>query len=248
MDVLDSMKDLFGPFTVGLAWALGLGIYTSITPCPLATNIAAISYIGRRVANPRQVLLTGLLYALGRTLAYTVLGFLLVAGLAASSAVSSFFRQYMNDLLGPILILVSMFLLGMLEFGINVPGMGEGLQKRVDALGIWGAFFLGIVFALSFCPISAGLFFLTLIPYAVVLDSHIGLPAVYGIGTALPVVVFAFIIAFSAQSLGKVFNRLTQFEIWIRRTTGAIFLAVGIYFTLRNVFELPTFIIFDFSK
>lgn len=230
--------DALGTFAAGLAWALGLGIYTSITPCPLATNIAAISYIGRRVGNPRRVLLTGILYALGRTLAYTALGFLLVAGLLVSSAVSSFFRQYMNDLLGPILILVSMFLLGMIGLGIAAPGMGEGLQKRVDALGIWGAFLLGIVFALSFCPISAGLFFLTLIPYAVYLDSRIGLPAVYGVGTALPVVVFAFIIAFSAQSLGKAFNRLTQIERWLRWLTGGIFLAVGIYFTLRNVFDL----------
>jgi cytochrome c-type biogenesis protein len=223
----------------GLVSALGLGIYTSITPCPLATNIAAISYIGRRVGNPRQVLYTGLLYAAGRTFAYTTLGFLVVAGLLVSSTASSFFRQYFNDLLGPILIIVSMFLLGLLEFGIAAPAMSDGLQKKVDALGIWGAFLLGIIFALSFCPISAGLFFLTLIPWAAYLDSRIGLPAIYGIGTALPVVAFAFIIAFSVKSLGKAFDRLTQIERWLRLATGGIFLAVGIYYTLRNIFELP---------
>jgi cytochrome c biogenesis protein CcdA len=232
------MMDGLWTFTAGLVWALGWGIYTSITPCPLATNIAAISYIGRRVGNLRQVILTGLLYALGRTVAYTVLGAIIVAGMLASNAVSSFCNRYMNDLLGPILILVAMFLLGLLDFGLSAPGMGEALQKRVDALGVWGALFLGIVFALSFCPISAGLFFLTLIPYAVRLNSPIGLPAVYGIGTALPVVFFALVIAFSAKSVGNIFNRITQIERYIRWVTGIIFLVAGIFFTLRNIFEL----------
>ncbi|MGW8258007.1 MAG: hypothetical protein ACWGMZ_11015, partial [Thermoguttaceae bacterium] len=49
----------------GVLSALWLGILTSISPCPLATNIAAISYIGRRVDSSKQVFLTGLVYTLG---------------------------------------------------------------------------------------------------------------------------------------------------------------------------------------
>jgi cytochrome c-type biogenesis protein len=227
-----------GELAIGLAWALGLGIYTSVTPCPLATNIAAISYISRRVGNSRAVLLTGLLYALGRTLVYTVLGVLLVASLLASDVVSSFLREYMNELLGPLLILVGMFLLGLIQVGVSGPGVSEKLQKRVDAMGIWGALLLGVVFAMSFCPISAGLFFLTLIPEAVRLESRVGLPSLYGVGTAVPVVAFALVVAFSAQSLGKAYNRVTQIEWWVRRISGALFLAVGVYFTLRFIFDL----------
>ncbi len=225
-------------YFAGLGAALFLGLFTAITPCPLATNIAAISYVGRQVGNARQVALAGLLYALGRCLAYTVLGFLLVAGLLASGSVSSFLREYMNEALGPILILTAMFLLGMINVSFSGPTIGENLQKRVDGWGVAGAFLLGIVFALSFCPISAGLFFLQLIPAAVTLDSRIGLPAAFGLGTAAPVIVFALIIAFSAQSIGRAFNAMTKVEWWTRTFTGSIFLVVGLFYTLRNVFDL----------
>ena len=224
-------------FALGLGWALWLGIFTSINPCPLATNVAAISYIGRRVSNPRQVLLTGLLYALGRTLVYLVLGVLLVESLLASNEVSSFLRGFMNELLGPLLILIAMFLLGMIQVSFSGPGVSEKMQRRIDAMGMWGAFLLGILFALAFCPTSAALF-LKLIQDSTSLRSPVAMPALFGLGTAVPVVVFAVILAFSAQSLGKAFNRLTQIEWWLRLVTGLLFLALGVYFTLVHIFEL----------
>jgi cytochrome c-type biogenesis protein len=224
-------------FALGLGWALWLGIFTSINPCPLATNVAAISYIGRRVSNPRQVLLTGLLYALGRTLVYLVLGVLLVESLLAGNQVSSFLRGFMNELLGPILILIAMFLLGLIEVSFSGPGVSEKMQRRVDALGVWGALLLGILFALAFCPTSAALY-LKLIQDSTNLRSPVAMPSLFGLGTALPVVVFAVILAFSAQSLGKAFNRLTQIEWWVRLITGLLFLALGMYFTLLHIFEM----------
>jgi cytochrome c-type biogenesis protein len=103
---------------------------------------------------------------------------------------------------------------------------------------VWGAFFLGVLFALTFCPVSGVLFFLQLIPGATLLHSPLAMPALYGFGNALPVVVFAFLLAFSTQSVGKAFNRLTQIERWLRWLTGGIFLAAGILFTLRYLFDL----------
>lgn len=223
-------------FALGLGWALWLGIFTSINPCPLATNVAAISYIGRRVSNPRQVLLTGLLYALGRTAVYLVLGVILVESLLASNQVSSFLRGFMNDLLGPILILIAMFLLGLVEISFAGSGVSERTQKRVDAMGVW-VLLLGILFALAFCPTSAALF-LKLIQDATSLRSPVAMPSLFGLGTALPVVAFAVILAFSAQSLGKAFHRLTQIEWWVRQITGILFLALGVYFTLVHIFDL----------
>jgi len=154
-------------YVVGVVSALWLGILTSISPCPLATNIAAISYIGRRVGSPRQVLLSGMLYALGRSLAYLALGMLLVASVLSIPQLSLFLQKYMNKLLGPILIVVAMFLLGLIQLNITGPGVSDTMQKRVDALGMWGALVLGILFALTFCPVSAALFFGSLIPLSV---------------------------------------------------------------------------------
>jgi len=224
-------------FLWGLGWAMWLGIFTSINLCPLTTNIAAMSYIGRRVSSPMQVLASGLLYAMGRTAAYLVLGAIAVTGLLASNELSSFLRGFMNELLGPVLVVIAMFLLGLIEVRISGPGMSEKMQRRVDMLGIWGSFPLGVLFATAFCPISAMLF-LKLVQDATSLESPIAMPALYGLGTAVPVVVFALILAFSAQSLGKAFHRLTQWEWWLRRGTGVLFLALGLYFTLVHVFDL----------
>ena len=225
-------------YLIGLGSALWLGILTSISPCPLATNIAAISYIGRKVGNSRQVFLTGLLYTLGRTVAYLALAVVLVASVLSVPQIAMFLQKYMHLVLGPILIIVGMFLLGLIELNMGGKGMGEGLQKRVDAMGIWGALLLGIVFALTFCPTSAALFFGSLVPLSLKVNSSVVLPVVYGVGTALPVMVFAVILATSAQSVGKAYNVLAKIEWWARMLTGVIFVLVGLYFSLKHVFHV----------
>ncbi len=216
--------------------ALWLGILTSISPCPLATNIAAITYIGRRVERTRLVLLSGLLYTIGRTLTYVALGAAIVAGLLAIPAVSRFLQKYMHLLLGPLLIIAGMLLLQLISFRWVGGGVSEGLKQRVDRSGVWGALLLGIVFALTFCPTSAALFFGSLIPLAAQHRSSLLLPALYGIGTALPVIVFAALIALGAHYVARAFNVLTSIELWARRLTGVVFIAVGIFLTLRYVY------------
>jgi len=227
-----------GELALGAASALWLGILTSISPCPLATNIAAISYIGRRVSSTRQVFVTGLLYTLGRTLSYLALAIVLVATALSVPQISLFLQKYMHLLLGPILILVGMFLLGLIQFSMGGSGVSEKMQKRVDALGVWGALLLGVVFALSFCPTSAALFFGSLIPLSLSANSSVTLPVIYGIGTAVPVLVFAVLIAVSAQSVGKAFHVLSKIEWWARMITGGIFVLAGVYFALKHIFEV----------
>jgi cytochrome c biogenesis protein CcdA len=114
------------------------------------------------------------------------------------------------------------------------------MQKRFESWGIWGAGLLGVIFALSFCPISAALFFGSLIPLSVKSGSGLMLPALYGLGTGLPVLLFAVLIAFGAQWVGRAFNKLTQLELWIRRVTGGIFILVGIYYCLMYIFNIFT--------
>jgi cytochrome c biogenesis protein CcdA len=146
----------------------------------------------------------------------------------------------MNRILGPILIIVGMSLLELIKFSTTSINISDNMQKRVTSLGIIGAGLLGIIFALSFCPISAALFFGSLIPLAVQQQSVVVLPFLYGIGTALPVLVFAVLLSISSTLVSKVFSKLTQFELWARRITGSIFILVGIYYCLVYVFRVLT--------
>ncbi len=218
--------------------ALWLGILTSISPCPLATNIAAVSYVGRQVGKPRSVLLSGALYTAGRAFAYLVLGAAAVWSLMSVVAVSTFLQGAFHRALGPLLIVVGFLLLGLFELKLPGFGVSDGMKDRVDRAGIWGAGILGIVFALSFCPVSAALFFASLVPLAVDHSSPILLPTVYGIGTALPVAGFAIVLAVGAGWLGEVLDRVQTFEVWARRVTAVVFIGVGIYETLRSTLYL----------
>lgn len=224
-------------WAIGAGMALWLGILTSISPCPLATNVAAVSYISRRVEKTRLAVLSGLLYAAGRTATYLVLGVVLSASLLSISGVSYFLQTWMNRLLGPLLIIVGMFLLELIALPSGSgSSWSERLQARADKLGVWGAALLGLLFALSFCPTSAALFFGSLLPLAVKNGSAVAFPALYGIGTALPVLAFGVAIALGAKGLGQAFRRVSAFELWARRITGAVFIAVGIYLCVRYLF------------
>ncbi len=218
--------------------AVWLGILTSISPCPLAGNIAAISYISRNIESARKVLITGLLYTVGRTLIYLALGVILVFSLLAIPDVSFFLQNYMNKLLGPVLIITGMFLLEMLVLTPRGGGLSDKMKKTIDSMGIWGALPLGAIFALAFCPISAALFFGSLIPLALKAKSALLLPGLYGVGTALPVVLFAFLFGMGTGAVGRAFNKLTSFERGARIITGWIFIITGIYYCLDNIFRI----------
>jgi cytochrome c biogenesis protein CcdA len=219
-------------YLLALGSAFWLGILTSISPCPLATNIAAISYIGKRVEHPGAVLLSGLMYTFGRLLTYVALGVLIVSSVLSIPEVAMFLQRNMNRALGPVLIIVGLLLLDL--FNLRLPGFAasEKVTSRIEKWGVWGAGLLGMLFALSFCPVSAALFFGSLIPLAVNHQSSVVMPIVYGIGTALPVVVFAALIALGAKWVGTAFNRLSLFEKWTRRITALAFILVGIYYSL----------------
>lgn len=225
-------------FLFGACSALWLGLLTSISPCPLATNIAAISYISRRVGNTRHVFATGLLYTAGRTLAYWGLAMLLVASLLSIPQVAHFMQRWMPLVLGPILIVVGMLLLGLIEVNFGGSGMSESMRQRIDALGIWGALPLGVMFALAFCPTSAALFFGSLVPLALRVNSTVALPVAYGVGTAVPVLVFALLLATSVRAVGKAYRVLARVEWWARVLTGWVFIGVGIYYSLKYVYQV----------
>lgn len=216
--------------------AIWFGILTAISPCPLATNIAAVSFIARRVDNPKAAVATGILYAIGRSLVYVSLAALLVTSVLAAPAASHWLQKYMNKILGPVLILVGMILLELIRVGSIGSGLGERVGKHVEGWGTLAGLPLGIVFALSFCPSSAALFFGSLLPLSVKYESSWLLPLMYGASTALPVIVFAVLIAVGAKAVGNTFDKVGVFERWARRITGIVFIIVGLFFSLRFVF------------
>lgn len=222
-------------FLVAGLSAFWLGLLTSISPCPMATNLAAVSYIGGQVGRGRAALISGSAYVLGRALAYAAVGALVVVGLLSIPAAANFFDQYMNRILGPLLVLVGMVLLGLIRLNFSTSVGGMGLRERAARGGPIGALLLGVLFALSFCPVSAALFFGSLVPLAVEQGSRVTLPLVYGVATGLPVLVLAVFIALGSGALGTALDKLSAFEKWGRRVTGTIFILVGVYYTFRFI-------------
>lgn len=221
-----------------LIYALWLGILTSISPCPFATNVAALSFVSRRFEEPLSALISSISYTLGRAVAYVVLGIIIVGGVLSIPDISFYLQTYLNKFMGPILVLVGMFLLDLIK--IRLPGISvfDRLGYRATKWGHPGAFFLGFIFALSFCPVSAALFFGGLIPAALEGKSSIAMPAVFGVGTGLPVLAVAIPIALGFRKMADVFKNLSIFELWARGITGVIFILIGIYYILTHIFEV----------
>jgi cytochrome c-type biogenesis protein len=214
-----------------LVTAMWLGILTSISPCPLASNIAALSYLSKNIQSRNAILASGVSYTLGRVTAYVGVSAVVVTGLLSIPSLAYFLQTWTNRILGPLLIFLGLVLLDLLRF----PSMSLGPGERFEFLarrGSPGAAALGFIFALSFCPISAALFFGSLIPLSVDQGSRILIPALFGIGTAAPVAVFAIMIAFGARAVGKTYERITLFAMWAKKITAIAFLLAGLYYLL----------------
>jgi cytochrome c-type biogenesis protein len=223
---------------IGLTSALWLGILTSISPCPLASNVAAISFLSKRITHPALVFISGLAYTLGRMISYALLGWIIIYSLLSVPQVAQFLQKYMGKAMGPILILTGLILLGIITIRLPGSALSQKHHNRLAESGAPGAFLLGIVFALAFCPISAALFFGSLIPLA--LNNRLGamLPLVYGAGTGLPVLIFAVAIALGVTGLSRWFNRLTKLEYFMRKITGIVFILVGLYYVSAHILKI----------
>lgn len=213
-----------------------LGIMTAISPCPLATNISAIGFIGRNLDDRRKVFLSGLIYTLGRGISYTGLAIVIYFG-ASKMDVASLFQGWGEKLLGPVLILIGLFMLDVIR--IKFPGFSK-LSESIGEKGkgsYLSSLLLGMVFALAFCPYSGVLYFVMLIPMSIASASGLYLPAVFAVATGLPVIIFAWLLAFAVGNVGKLYNRIKIFELWFRRIVAVLFILVGIYYII--IFFIP---------
>ena len=221
---------------LAIGGAFWLGVLTSISPCPMATNVAAMGYLARNSHSRALQLLAGLLYAMGRALAYTLVGALITWGLLSAPVMSNFLQKHLGQLTGPLLVLVGMILLGLLPGLPSFGGSGK-LGRTVADLGLIGSGLLGFLFALAFCPVSAALFFGSLLPLAVKQESTWLLPAMFGFGSALPVLVFGVLVALARQLASRVFGYLQDSNRYLLPATGWLLVAVGLYLIIRQWWE-----------
>jgi len=215
--------------------ALVLGLMTAISPCPLATNITAIGFIGKDIENRNKVFYNGLVYTLGRAITYTLLALIIFLGVDQFS-VSGIFQKYGEKVIGPLLVIIGLFMLDILK--IKFPGMSKLTQRfeKKGAKNYWDVLLLGVVFALAFCPYSGVLYFGMLVPMTVSSASGLYLPVVFAIATGIPVIIFAWLIAYTISGVGTVYNKLKTFEIWFRRIISVVFILVGIYYIITVYF------------
>jgi len=208
-----------------------LGLMTAISPCPLATNITAIGYISKDIENRKRVFYNGAVYTLGRAITYTTIGLIFFFG-ANQFVITGFIQRWGEKLLGPLLIIIGFFMLGIIK--LNIPGIGKLTEKMNSRQnkGFWDVLLLGIVFALAFCPYSGVLYFGMLIPMTITSATGLYLPFVFAVATGLPVLIIAWLIAFSLSNVGKFYNKMKSFEVWFRRIIALIFIGVGIYYTV----------------
>ncbi len=235
---MEWLQTLLDNSTAPAFTAFLLGLLTAISPCPLATNIAAIGFISKDIENRQRIFLNGVLYTLGRVIAYTLLGIILISILKEGASVFGIQKavgKWGELLLGPLLLIIGLFML----FGsrLNLPkfgfdGKGEGLAKK----GGWGAFLLGVLFAMAFCPSSGVFYFGMLIPMSVTATAGWMLPILFAVATALPVLVVAWILAFSVEKVGEFYGKMQSIQKWLNIIVGALFVIIGIYYSVIMYF------------
>ncbi len=226
---MDWLRDIATARETPALAAFALGVLTAVSPCPLATNISATAYIARELKYPRAALVSGLLYTLGRAFSYTVLGAVLYWG-ASKFHVARFFQSKGELFLGPILVLLGLVLLNVIRINSKGGGVLDKLTDRFKDKGHLGAFMLGLLFALAFCPYSGALYFGSLIPMTLAPTGGLHLPLIFALGTGLPVLLFAGVMAYSANQLSRVFNMVTRVEKVMRVLAGLAFLITGLYY------------------
>lgn len=231
---MEWLQTLLDSSTTPAVTALLLGLLTALSPCPLATNIAAVGYIAKHIDSGRSAFVKGLLYTLGRMLAYTLLGVVLIAVLRSGASVfgiRKFVAVYGEMLLGPVLVVAGLYML----FGsrLNLPSFGfGGSGERIARRGNAGALLLGVLFAMAFCPTSGVFYFGMLIPLSATTPMGYLLPVLYAVATSLPVLAVAWTLAFSAGRLGKVYNGMKALQKWLNLVVGIMFMVIGVYFCI----------------
>lgn len=227
---MEFLQSLLESYNIPILSAFILGLMTAISPCPLATNITATAFISKNITSKRKVFLSGLLYAAGRAFSYTAIGLILYFG-ASKFHLARFFNQNGEKFLGPLLIVIGLVMLNIIRLNfLGKLNFQEKLSERFKDKGLLGSFLIGAVFALAFCPYSGALFFGMLIPITIASAEGLYLPIIFAFGTGLPVILFTYLLAFTAAKVGMFYNKITKMEKIMRAIAGVVFIIAGLYY------------------
>lgn len=211
-------------------YAVILGLLTAISPCQLASNITAIAYISKDISNKRRVFFNGIFYVLGNITGYSSLGIILFFGVSKFH-VSKILVSYGKIIMGVLLIVIGAVMLDVIRLNIPVIGrLSDKIQNRQTHATKLNAALMGFFFAITFCPYNAVLFFGMLIPLTISSVYGLYLPLVYSLTSGFPVIVIAYLTAYSISGIGNFYNKMRIFQKWFNRIVAVIFIIAGIYF------------------
>ena len=223
--------EVMGTSDVAIVAAFFIGLMTAISPCPLATNITAIAYASKKIDDSRHTIIVGLLYTFGRMATYVLIASAIVCFGLNTQSIALTLQKYGDKILGPMLFIVGVVMLDVIK--IKILKTSDKLNKLKESLaqkGFLGSFLLGVIFALAFCPFSAVLFFGMLIPIALNAGDGLIIPSVFAFATGLPVIIFSFVLVYGVSKLGKIMNKISTFERWMRKIVAAVFIFAGVYY------------------
>ena len=176
-----------------------------------------------------MVIWSGVLYTLGRAVSYVTIALVLYFG-ASKFHIARFFQSNGEKWLGPLLVIIGLIMLNIIPLHFKGGGPLQKFTDRLSEKGALGAFLLGILFALAFCPYSGALYFGMLIPMTLRSSEALAIPLVFALGTGLPVLMFTYLLAFSIEKIGAWFNAIQRIEKVVRYGVGGVFLIVGFYY------------------
>ncbi len=227
---------LSGPFahtarTSNIAFlaALFFGFAGSVAPCQLTANLGSITYFGNKYMQEKLAGLEFLLYLLGKIMVFSFFGvlFWLFGNNISIDSIPVF--VYTRKLVGPLLIVMGLFFLGIIKlrgsFGFRISAVVKKMAERSG--GKSGAFLFGVAFSLGFCPTMVLLFFGMVMPLALQSSYGVILPSVFALGTAFPLLVFfAIVIGFGLDR--TILKKVKQWGRIIYKVSGAFLIILGI--------------------
>jgi cytochrome c-type biogenesis protein len=208
-----------------------LGMMASLGPCTLATNLAALAYISRKISERRFAVTGGALYTLGRMVTYTALGMLIIFSGMSIPVIAHFVQDFGETAIGPILVAVGivMLFLDRISFGEHEGRLAAAAGKFAE-MGMIGALPLGVVLALAFCPYTGVLFFGVLVPLSLKTAGGVGLPALFALGTGLPVLLFGTLLSLGVAGAARWINAISRAEGHVRFAMAVLFIMVGSFY------------------
>jgi len=227
----EPLMGLSGSIGVPIVAAVLMGLLGATSPCQVTTNASALAFISRRLDTPLTPLLSALAYLFGKTLVYTLVGAaVLVAGreLATDSIPVI---VVVRKALGPLMILIGLYFLGVLRLNVSVgQGLSERLERRAGG-GARGSFLLGVAFAFAFCPTLFWLFFGLTIPLA--LQSPVGVlyPPAFALGTTLPLLGLTGMLVMGANQARR-FHGMRSINRALGLVAGVVLILAGLNDTL----------------